>query len=89
MASTGAQVKEAKIALEDAKLKAPTAALILKRKVEVGDLVNAGTVGFTLANTEDVKVVFGISDLMLKHLKQGDQLAVTTEALRGGHSAAW
>ena len=83
MAATGAQVKEARIALEDTKLKAPTAALVLKRKVEVGDLVNSGTVGFTLANTEDVKVVFGISDLMLKHLKLGDQLAVTTEALRG------
>ncbi len=83
VASTGAQVKEAKIALEDAKLKAPTTALVLKRKVEVGDLVNAGTVGFTVANTEEVKVVFGISDLMLKHLKLGDQLAVTTEALRG------
>jgi RND family efflux transporter MFP subunit len=83
LAATGAQVKEALIALEDARLKAPTAALILKRKVEVGDLVNSGTVGFTLANTEDVKVVFGISDLMLKHLKLGDQLAVTTEALRG------
>jgi multidrug efflux system membrane fusion protein len=83
VASTGGQVKEAQIALQDTKLKAPTAALVLKRKVEVGDLVNTGTVGFTLANTEDVKVVFGISDLMLKHLKLGDQLAVTTEALRG------
>jgi RND family efflux transporter MFP subunit len=83
LAATGAQVKEARIALEDTKLKAPTAALILKRQVEVGDLVNSGTVGFTLANTEDVKVVFGISDLMLKHVKLGDQLAVTTEALRG------
>ncbi len=81
--STGGQVKEARIALEDAKLKAPTNALVLKRKVEVGDLVNAGTAGFILANTEDVKVVFGISDLMLKYLKLGDQLVVTTEALRG------
>jgi multidrug efflux system membrane fusion protein len=83
VASTAAQVKEARIALADTKLKAPTTALVLKRLVEVGDLVNAGTVGFTLANTEKVKVVFGISDLMLKHLKLGDQLAVTTEALRG------
>jgi multidrug efflux system membrane fusion protein len=82
VAATGGQVKEARIALQDTKLKAPTAALVLKRKVEVGDLVNAGTVGFTVANTEEVKVIFGISDLMLKHVKLGDQLAVTTEALR-------
>jgi multidrug efflux system membrane fusion protein len=83
VASTEAQVKEARIALQDTKLKSPAAALVLKRLVEVGDLVNAGTVGFVVANTERVKVVFGISDLMLKHLKLGDQLAVTTEALRG------
>jgi multidrug efflux system membrane fusion protein len=83
VASSSAQVQEAKIALEDAKLKAPTAALMLKRKVEVGDLVHQGTLGFILANTEEVKVVFGISDLMLKHLKLGDHLTITTEALRG------
>ena len=81
--SASAQVQEARIALEDTALKAPTASLMLKRKVEVGDLVNQGTVGFTLANTEEVKVVFGISDLMLQHLKLGDGLAITTEALRG------
>src|SRR5208337_1046234 len=81
--SASAQVQEARIALEDTALKAPTASLMLKRKVEVGDLVNQGTVGFTLANTEEVKVIFGISDLMLKHLKLGDGLAITTEALRG------
>jgi RND family efflux transporter MFP subunit len=83
LTATEAQVKEARIALEDTKLKSPAAALVLKRMVEVGDLVNAGTVGFVVANTEKVKVVFGISDLMLKHVKLGDQLAVTTEALRG------
>ncbi|MFZ0051994.1 MAG: efflux RND transporter periplasmic adaptor subunit [Desulfobaccales bacterium] len=83
VASASAQVQEARIALEDTALKAPTASLMLKRKVEVGDLVNQGTVGFTLANTEEVKVVFGISDLMLQHLKLGDGLTVTTEALRG------
>jgi RND family efflux transporter MFP subunit len=81
--SASAQVQEARIAMEDTALKAPTASLMLKRKVEVGDLVNQGTVGFTLANTEEVKVVFGISDLMLQHLKLGDGLTVTTEALRG------
>jgi len=81
--ATSAQVTEARIRLQDTSLKAPTAALVLKRTVEVGDLVETGKVGFTLANTEEVKVVFGVSDLMLKHLKLGDGLAITTEALRG------
>jgi multidrug efflux system membrane fusion protein len=81
--ATAAQVKEARIALEDASLKAPVSSLVLKRKIEVGDLANQGTVGFLLANTEDVKVVFGISDLMLQHLKLGESLSITTEALRG------
>jgi len=86
LGSTGAaaaQVQEARLALQDASLKAPVHSLVLKRKIEVGDLVNAGTPGFILANTEEVKVVFGISDLMLQHLKLGQALAVTTEALRG------
>jgi multidrug efflux system membrane fusion protein len=80
--AAAAQVQEAKLALQDASLKAPVHSLVLKRRVEVGDLVNAGTVGFALANTEDVKVVFGVSDLMLQHLKLGEALAVTTDALR-------
>ena len=80
--AAAAQTQEARISLEDAALKAPVASLVLKRKVEVGDLANQGAVGFSLANTEDVKVVFGISDLMLQHLKLGESLTVTTEALR-------
>jgi multidrug efflux system membrane fusion protein len=80
--AAAAQVQEAKIALQDASLKAPVHSLVLKRRVEVGDLVSASTAGFSLANTEDVKVVFGVSDLMLQHLKLGEAMAVTTEALR-------
>jgi multidrug efflux system membrane fusion protein len=86
LGSTGAaaaQVQEARIALGDASLKTPVSSLVLKRKIEVGDLANQGTVGFLLANTEDVKVVFGISDLMLQNLKLGESLSITTEALRG------
>jgi multidrug efflux system membrane fusion protein len=77
-----AQVQEARIALQDTFLKAPMDSLVLKRKVEVGDLVSPGAQGFTLANTREVKVVFGVSDLMLKHIKPGDALTITTEAWR-------
>ncbi len=80
--AAAAQTREARIALEDTSLKAPVASLVLKRKVEVGDLANQGAVGFRLANTEEVKVVFGVSDLMLQHLKLGERLTVTTEAIR-------
>ena len=59
------------------------ATLMLKRKVEVGHLVNQRTLGYTLANMEEVKVVYGISDLTLKQLKLGDRLAITTVALWG------
>ncbi|MFZ5450697.1 MAG: efflux RND transporter periplasmic adaptor subunit [Thermodesulfobacteriota bacterium] len=81
--AAAAQVQEARIALKDASLKAPVHALVLKRQIETGDLANQGTVGFILANTEQVKVVFGVSDLMLQHLKLGAALTVTTDALRG------
>ncbi|MBM4293631.1 MAG: efflux RND transporter periplasmic adaptor subunit [Deltaproteobacteria bacterium] len=82
VAGAAAQVQEARIALQDTSLKAPMDSLVLKRKVEVGDLVAPGAPGFALANTREVKVVFGVSDLMLKHIKPGDSLTVATEALR-------
>jgi multidrug efflux system membrane fusion protein len=83
VAGVSAQVEEARLALKDSSLKTPMAGLVLQRKTEVGDLVGPGHVGFVLANTQDVKVVFGVSDMMLRYLKMGEALTVTTEALRG------
>ncbi|HOV85288.1 MAG TPA: efflux RND transporter periplasmic adaptor subunit [Syntrophobacteraceae bacterium] len=81
VSGAGAQVDEALIHLGHCELKAPMDGVVLKREVEVGSLVNPGTVAFVLADLSSVKVVFGVPDQMLPYLKLGDSLAITTESM--------
>ncbi|HSX81255.1 MAG TPA: HlyD family efflux transporter periplasmic adaptor subunit, partial [Candidatus Saccharimonadia bacterium] len=60
-----AQLEEAEIAWRDSALKAPFDAVVLKRSIEVGTLVSAGTVAFTLADTAALKAVFGVPSLLV------------------------
>jgi multidrug efflux system membrane fusion protein len=76
-----AQVTEAQIALDYCQLKAPFDSWVLKRSVDVGTLVSAATVGFTLADTSSVKAVFGVPDTAIARVKLGSPQRVTTEAL--------
>ncbi len=89
--SARAAVAQAQIALGDCSLRAPMDAWVLQRNVEVGDLVGATTVGFTVADTRSVKAVFGVPDLAVANVKLGDRMAITTDALPGsfeGHVTA-
>ena len=78
-----AQVNSAKIALNDTNLTTPMPSVIVSKDVEPGSLVNAGTAGFTLADTRVVKVEFGVPDSMLSHFKMGTPVPVEVEALEG------
>ena len=62
-------------------LKAPFDSWVLKRNVDVGTLVSAATIGFTLADTRSVKAVFGVPDTAIARVKLGSPQRVTTEAL--------
>jgi RND family efflux transporter MFP subunit len=75
--------KEAEISLQDSTLKAPLDGVILKRNIEVGSLVSAGTVAFVLADTSVVKALFGVPDIVVQPIRLGQQLAITTEAIPG------
>jgi multidrug efflux system membrane fusion protein len=55
--------------------------VVLKRLVEAGSLVGPGTPAFVLADSSSVKIVFGVPDSLLPHIKPGAALTVTTEAL--------
>jgi multidrug efflux system membrane fusion protein len=77
-----AVLKEAEIALQDCALKTPMNAVLLKRNIQVGTLVGIGTVGFVLADTTSIKVVFGVPDLTVQNLKLGSSQTITTEAIR-------
>lgn len=75
--------KEADISMQDSTLKAPSDGVILKRNIEVGSLVSAGTVAFVLADISVVKAVFGVPDITVQRLAMGERLTMTTEATPG------
>jgi multidrug efflux system membrane fusion protein len=77
------RVAEAQTAVSDTRLRAPMNAVVVKRNVEVGTLAAPGTVAFSIADTQSVKVVFGVADTGLEALTLGAPQTVTTEAFRG------
>ncbi len=81
----GAQtrIREAQMSLADCTLRAPIDGVILKRPIEVGTLVAPGAVGFVIADTRTVKVLFGAPDRLVEKLKPGGALDVTFEAIQG------
>jgi RND family efflux transporter MFP subunit len=81
--TTEAVVYTASIPLGDAQLRAPLSAVVIERKIEVGQLVSTGTPAFVLADVSSVKAAFGVPDLALQNFKLGDTLAMTTDAVQG------
>jgi multidrug efflux system membrane fusion protein len=80
-ARAAAVVDEVKLALKDCILVAPIDGVVLKKNVQEGSFVSAGTVAFTLADSTIVKVVFGVPDTELAKIRKGQLLNVTSEAL--------
>ncbi len=74
-----AVIQEAGNALEDSVLKSPLSGIVIKRLIEPGTLVGAGTPGFMIADTATVKVLFGAPEQVMRRLKRGETQMVTTE----------
>lgn len=81
--SAQAQLDDAQLNLSYCRLEAPLDAVVLKRNIEIGDLVEPGGQAFALADMSSVKVLFAVPDLMLKQVAVGDTLAVTTRSFPG------
>ncbi|MBS2015105.1 MAG: efflux RND transporter periplasmic adaptor subunit [Deltaproteobacteria bacterium] len=81
------RIREAEIALADCTLRAPIDGVVLKRPIEVGSLVAPGALGFVIADTKTVKVMFGAPDRLIEKLKPGGTLKVTFEAVPGDFPA--
>lgn len=81
--TTEAVVYTASIPLGDAQLRAPLSAVVIERKIEIGQLVSTGTPAFVLADVSSVKAAFGVPDLALQNFKLGDTLTMTTDAVSG------
>jgi multidrug efflux system membrane fusion protein len=78
-----ADVELARNALHDTALVTPATGILLERRIEVGTLVGAGTVGFVLGDVSAVKARFGIPDSEIHAIQPGDAIDVVVEALNG------
>jgi RND family efflux transporter MFP subunit len=78
-----ADIELASIALRDTSLVSPASGVLLERKIEIGSLVSAGSVGFLLGDVSAVKARFGIPDVMIQAIKLGDPISVTIDAIAG------
>jgi multidrug efflux system membrane fusion protein len=81
IAAAKADIEMAANALRDCALIAPATGVLLERKIEVGSLVGAGTVGFTLGDVSAVKAHFGIPDSVVPSVKLGDPIGVVVDAI--------
>jgi RND family efflux transporter MFP subunit len=77
------RVDEAHTMLEDTSIKAPIDGVVLHRQVEIGTLAAPGVIAFSLADTDTMKVVFGVPDTVRGLLELGATQTVTTEAFAG------
>ncbi len=74
------RVDEAQTALSDTSLRSPIDGVVLKRAIEVGTLAAPGTVGFSVAQVDRVKAVFGVPDIVLPRVQLGAPQVVSTDA---------
>jgi RND family efflux transporter MFP subunit len=80
VAASGSDIELATIALRDTELVAPAAGVLLERRIEVGSLVAAGTVGYVLGDLSAVKARFGIPDSAIGIVTAGQAIDVIVEA---------
>jgi multidrug efflux system membrane fusion protein len=78
-----AQLAENRVPLGDTTLVVPADSLIIKRLIEVGQLVKPGDPAFTMADTSLVKAVFGVPDVRVSDLRLGSPVIVTADAKPG------
>jgi len=76
-----AHLDRAKEELHDTVLRSPLSGVILERKIEVGSLVHSDSIGFVVADTSRVKVVFTVPDMMLIYAKLGSVVSLRTQSL--------
>jgi multidrug efflux system membrane fusion protein len=78
-----AKESQAGLSLRDATLRSPIDGVILRRTVEVGSLAGPSAPAFTIADTRNVKVLFGVPDVIVANLRLGGKLTIQAEAIPG------
>ena len=85
-----AQVEQARAALDQAKLNlsyttivAPTAGIITKKSVEVGQNVSVGQNMATLVSLDDIWITANFKETQLEHMRQGQHVEIGVDAYGG------
>jgi RND family efflux transporter MFP subunit len=81
--ATRARLNQSQLSLGDATLRSPIDGVILRRNVEAGSLAGPSAPAFTVADTRNVKVIFGVPDVTISTLRMGGRLAIMAEAIPG------
>lgn len=71
-----ANLHQAQLALEDADLAAPFSGYILARNIELGNLATPMTPAFIIADTNAVKIGFGVPEYAVRRLRLGQQFSI-------------
>jgi membrane fusion protein (multidrug efflux system) len=85
-----AMVEQARAALDQAKLNlsytqivAPTAGIITRKSVEVGQNVSIGQNMATLVSLDDIWITANFKETQLEHMRQGQHVAIAVDAYGG------
>jgi RND family efflux transporter MFP subunit len=78
-----AALRQGQITLGYCKLASPMDGVVLDRKIEVGALAEANTVAFRVADAQEMKAVFSVSDIQIGQFKPGQSETLTSDALPG------
>jgi len=85
-----AQVQQAQAALDQAKLNlsytkiiAPTAGIITRKSVEVGQNVSVGQNLATLVSLDDIWITANFKETQLEHMRQGQLVTISVDAYGG------
>ncbi len=83
VAQSQAASKQAEINLGHCRIYSPMDGVVLERNIEVGSLAEPDTVAFQVADTSEMKAVFGVSDIQVGKLKEGEAQTPAAEAIPG------
>ena len=80
---SAAQVQQAELALDDCTLRAPWDGVVIKRKVQIGQLVGPTVQAFEFADVSSVKAVFGVPGGVLQQVEIGAPISLAADPFPG------
>lgn len=81
--AAAANLNKAQVKLSHCTLSVPTDSVVVSRNVEPGALAGPTREAFVVADVRRVKVVFGVPDVDVDRMKEGQEVRVALDALAG------